>query len=280
MTKSENKLSKHNKKRNTAILYEFLIRELTKNVVDNNVAGKNTVLSLCKEHFKKGTMLRKELDLFNALDETKGLNSDTARRLLDRIVEAHAQLDPQKIFGEQSSLLDDMNKRLPKTVFTNFVPEYKSLASIAQIFSKGTPPKSKVLLEQALIEKMIIDASIKKEPEMVAIDNLTYKTFVNNFNSVYGKSLLPEQKELVTQFVMSFSDNGTGLKIFLNEEIGRLRKVIEESLTLEEIAADTRMVSKTKAVLEKIDSYKTMPVDKVLVGEVMKIQMLVKEVQS
>lgn len=61
---------------------------------------------------------------------------------------------------------------------------------------------------------------------MQHIDNLTYKTFVNKFNETYDKTLRAEQKELLTNYIVSFSDNGVGLKSYLNEEIGRLKNAV------------------------------------------------------
>jgi hypothetical protein len=42
---------KHNKKRNTIILYETLIRELTKSILEENEEKKKKVLSILKEFF-------------------------------------------------------------------------------------------------------------------------------------------------------------------------------------------------------------------------------------
>jgi len=274
------KKTRHNKKRNTAVLYEVLVRELTKCVVENNLRGKKAVLSLIKEHFKKGTLLSQELDLYRTLNESVGMSDDTARRLLDKVIQSYNGMDSDAIFQEQSELLNKMNKELPKAVFTNFIPDYKSLASISQIFSKSTPIRDKVLLEQNMVESLTAQPEKKEEEKLKVIDNLTYKTFVKKFNTVYGETLLPEQKELMTRFVMSFSDNGVSLKTFLNEEVGRLKKKVEESLKLEEIKEDDTMTDKTKLVLERMDGYREKPVDKAVVGEILKIQSLVKEIQG
>ena len=44
---------KHNKKRNTAFLYESLIKEMTKAVVDKNKELKNEIVSILREHLKR-----------------------------------------------------------------------------------------------------------------------------------------------------------------------------------------------------------------------------------
>jgi hypothetical protein len=54
-------------------------------------------------------------------------------------------------------------------------------------------------------------------------DNLVYKTFVKKYNKKYEEHLLEEQKEVVTRYATSFSDNGISLKIYLNEELEDLR---------------------------------------------------------
>lgn len=274
------KKAKHNKKRNTAVLYEVLVMELTKSVVDEDTKRKKVVLGMIKEHFKKGTLLAQELDLYKVLSESSNMSDDTARRLLDKAIQHYNGLDSDAIFAEQTALLKKMNRELPKTVFTNFIPDYKSLATISQIFSKSTPIKDKVLLESRVLETLTAAPERKEEGKLEILDNLTYKTFVNKFNTVYGESLLPEQKELMTRFVMSFSDNGVELKSFLNEEVGRLRQKVEESLKVKEVAEDSTMVNKTELVLERMGSYREKPIDKELVGEVLKIQALVKEIEA
>ena len=48
---------KHNKKRNTAFLFETLVKELTKAVLNNEAAKQKAVSTLIKEHFNKKTNL-------------------------------------------------------------------------------------------------------------------------------------------------------------------------------------------------------------------------------
>ena len=73
---------RHNKKRNTAFLYESLIKELTKAILKNDLKTKNKVLGLIRESFCKGSILKKELELYNTLLESKDLNKEFASRLL------------------------------------------------------------------------------------------------------------------------------------------------------------------------------------------------------
>ena len=54
---------KHNKKRNTAFLYETLIKEMTKAVIEKNIELKNEIFSIIKESFQNNSNLYKELKL-------------------------------------------------------------------------------------------------------------------------------------------------------------------------------------------------------------------------
>ena len=57
---------KHNKKRNTAFVYEALVRELTQSVVKNNKNKQNKIVSIIKEHFGSKTVLKEELKTHKA----------------------------------------------------------------------------------------------------------------------------------------------------------------------------------------------------------------------
>ena len=267
---------KHNKKRNTGFLYEVLVRELTKSIIGNDLQKKKIILSVIKEHFGKNRVLSRELELYKALDKLEENDPIVAEKILFEAKQEYKSINKQKIFNEQSTLIKLINKNLSKSVFTNFVPNYKNLATIAQIFNNEVPLKKRVLLEQSLIKGPDI---IEEKKEIVPIDDLVYKTFVRKFNDKYGKELLEEQKELLNKYISSFADNGLGLKIYLNEEIGRLRQIIEESLQTSEMREDSNMLESTKKVLAIIGDFKEKQVDADTLEKVLKIQNLVSEIQ-
>ena len=70
------------------------------------------------------------------------------------------------------------------------------------------------------------------------------------------------------------------LKIFLNEELGRLKKVIKHSIKLEEVRTDSDMLEKTNQILEMLESFKAKPLDKDMLTQILKIQDLTKEIES
>ena len=62
---------KHNKKRNTAFLYESLITELTKSIVKKDDVKKNTIIEIIKKYFSSGSNLKKELNLYRTILESE-----------------------------------------------------------------------------------------------------------------------------------------------------------------------------------------------------------------
>jgi len=271
--------TKHNKKRNTAFLYETLVREIAKSVINKQPERNNFIVSLIKEYFIKNTELSKELELYKTLNETNELDSSTAEKLIQESKKAHHKIDKKKLFIEQSRLISKINRNLSKQTFTNFVPNYRSLATISQIFNDDVSVKNKVLLEKELIKKMI--SSKDSNPDIkVPNTNLIYKTFIKKFNETYGESLLEEQKSLLQNYITSFDDNGIQLKLFLNEELGRLRKIVKESIKLEEIFSDSEMIKKTNKVLNIIEEFKSKPFDKEMLTQILKIQTLIREIKN
>lgn len=269
---------RHNKKRNTAFIYEALISELTKCSLSKNEKKRAAIVSLIKEHFKKGAALNKELAAYSIILESKGLEKDMATRLVAEARRVHSRLDREEVFTKQTKLISEINKEIGKETFNNFVGNYKSMATISQMFSETTPIKKVVLLEQKLIDS--ISKTDEGLEEVKHIDNLVYRTFAEKFNEKYTSSLLEEQKNLLGHYIASFADNSVELKLYLNEEISRLKVVVRASSTDEDLVSDSDMKEKINEVVSRLDGYRDTPIDASMIQEVLKIQSLAKEIQT
>ena len=267
---------KHNKRRNTAFLFEAIVKELTKAALKNDHKGKKEATAVLKEFFNKGSILAKELELYKALYETRATKEKEAEKILKEVKRVYSGLNHSSVFQAQSELITKVNKNLNSGVFSNFVPNYKAIASIAQLFGDKTSIKNKVLLERQIVNFMT-STPLKKKEQAKKLNSAELKLFAKHFNNTY-ESLLKEQKELLSKFVDSFKDNGLELKIFLNEEIGRLREKIKNSFESQEIKNDSEMVEKTKKVLEVIDSFKGQIINGSVLKKVLKIQELANEI--
>jgi len=268
---------KHNKKRNTAFVYEALIKEATVAILKKEDAKRDKAIELIKAHFKPGSTLRKDLDCYRSLCETQNLDRLTSEKILKESKLQRRLLDPDGLFKAQSVLIKDVNKELSPQVFNNFVPNYKSLATIAQIFSAKVSPKNRVILENEIIIKMLATTDTQKDEK---VDDVVYRTFAKKFNNKYDSELLEEQKQLLNHYVSSFADNSLELKLFLNEEIKRLINELERARVVEEIKADKEMTQKTQQIVEKLKTYARSGITDDVLLTVMRTQQLVKEIYN
>jgi len=270
---------KHNKKRNTAFVYEALIRELTKSVVKNNKHKQNKIVSIMKEHFANGTELSKELDVYKSIYETKSIQKGTAEKIVTEAKQKYSGLNKGTIFKEQSALINKINKTLSKNIFNNFVPNYKSIATVYSIFQDALPIKDRVLLEENIVEQMSASVETRQEGQQ-PMDSIIYGTFVNKFNEEYSGKLNENQKQLLTKYISSFSDNGVEMKYYLNEEIGSLKQKLKDCTSMPQITEDSTLKSKINKVYSILESYKEKEIDTDLIELVLKTQELVEEIEN
>ncbi len=270
---------KHNKKRNTAFVYEALIRELTKSVVKNNKNKQNKIVSIMKEHFATGTELSKELDVYKSVYETKDVEKRLAEKIVVEAKEKYSILNKKTIFKEQSALISKINKTLSRNLFDNFVPNYKNIATVYSIFQDALPIRDRVLLEENIIEQMSSSVVTKQETQQ-PMDNIIYSTFVNKFNEEYSEKLNEGQKQLLTKYISSFSDNGLEMKYYLNEEVGSLKSKLIACKEDPEINEDSSLKDKIDQVYSILESYKEKEIDTDLIELVLKTQELVEEIDK
>lgn len=269
---------KHNKKRNTALVYEALVRELTKSIIKKKKDRQKKVLSIIKESFRPNSVLAKELEIYKALYETTDLERSTAEKVLTEAKLQYNKLNKREIFKQQSGMIKKINTLLSKDIYNNFVPNYKNIASIYSIFNFDAPAKEKVLLEERIVSHMSSSVETTPEDAHEPIDNIVYRTFVENFNKEYSDSLLSEQALLLNKYISSFADNGLELKLFLNEELGRLKSAIKSYS--DKTVDDTHTEEQLGRVVEVLEDYKNQQIDKSMIEDVIKAQQLVREMED
>ena len=269
---------RHNKKRNTAFVYEALVREATVAVLKNQEEKRDRTVSILRKHFRGDSELRKDLECYRSLYENQNIGKETSQRILREVRLQRQLINPDNLFKQQSALIHDINKELSSDVFNNFVPNYKTLATIDQIFSLKTSPKNRVILENEVIKSMSTVACENRIDEK--IDKVLFKTFVEKFNDKYEVDLLQEQKELLTRYIVSFSDNALQLKYFLNEEIARLKEQLQQSTNIEEIKADSEMTQKTNKIIDRLSAYSKNGINEEVIFTVLKTQALVREINN
>jgi len=269
--------NKHNKKRNTAFVFEALTREATVAIVKGDAERKQKVVSIIRKHFADDSILRKDLECYRSLYENQELDENTSNKILESVKVSKRLIDPEGLFKQQTELINDINKDLTPDTFNNFVPNYKSLATIAKMFNTNSPKES-VILESKIINGM---TGRIEEQAMQTIDSITFSTFTKKFNEKYGSSLLREQKELLNHYITSFSVDELETKIFVNNEVTRLKESLRKAIEVEEIANDVDMMRKTNSVIQKLETFHNLnSLNESTLLTILKTQELVKEIYS
>ena len=265
---------KHNKKRNTAFVYEALIREGTSAILQKDESRCNKIVAIIKKHFKDGSVLKKDLECYKSLYESSNLSELDSARIIKEAKTQKNVIDSGVLFEAQTDLIHDINKEVQSSVFNNFVPNYKSLANIYQMFSDSTNPKDAVLLENLVIASMISVSNIKEEE---SVDRLVIETFINKFNKKYKDELYEEQKTLLNLYIQSFVDNSVEFKTFLNEEISRLKTELSKATLRKDISNDEEMTTKANEILLKLESFNRTTINEKVLLTVLRVQSLIRE---
>lgn len=260
---------KHNKKRNTAFLYEALVRELTKATMKKNNEKKNTIVSIFKEFFKPRSPLARDLKLYQNILQTKVDDKRLAEKIVFESRLERSAIDNKDLFNEQSALISRINKELSPEVFTNFVPNYKDLATLHQIFNNPRiEAKQRVLLEEAVISGMIIEEQEQKQ-RIDHIDNIVYESFTKRFNESY-EGLNTRQRDLLQAYIASVGDN-LEMKVYLDDEISNIKQELQESVELE-IFPDQK-----RELLDLVESFSDKEIGQQELTKILKIQQLLEE---
>ena len=102
--------TRYNKKRNTAFVYEVLIREGTSAILQKDEQRKNAIVKIIKKHFSTRSLLYKDLECYQSLQERQSLSEDKCLRVVKEARMQKRMIDPSTLFKQQTNLIKDVNK--------------------------------------------------------------------------------------------------------------------------------------------------------------------------
>jgi hypothetical protein len=226
---------KHSKFKNTGILFELLVRQITSDTLNNvseSQAGK-----LIRKYFHKNSPLSKELSLYQTILKEKFNAENKANSLLEACVTARNKISTQTLAREKYNLIKEIKENWNvDDFFKTKVSNYKVLASIYKLFEYKTEDNPKVLVESkyTLLEHITFNApktetkntvveTISKEDKEVR--QLAYKLMLEKFNNKYSK-LDTRQKKLLQTYITEVS-NTTQMKEYVSAESIKLTKELK-----------------------------------------------------
>lgn len=224
---------KHNKIKNTGILFELLVRKVASDVLDGK--SDSFAVKIMREHFHSKSELGKELQLYRSFFNTQVLSEVKAFNMLDLILEKRKTLNEKLLNTQKFLLIKEIKDHCDlKQFMSGRVASYKIHASIYKLFESlklesgniselNEVVSSKFAIiehlqgfykEENIIKESEYTQIIKQQPE--EIRHLSYKFLLENFNNTYNV-LNNNQKLLLREYINNGIDD-VKLKKFISTE--------------------------------------------------------------
>ena len=249
---------KHNKIRNTGLLYEFLLRQITADVLNKD--DKSKAISIVKSRFNETTELGKELALYNIVINKKFNNDAKADYFINEVIKERRKLNNSVLKREKYNLIKEIQSNYNLQKFTSSkVPNYKIYASTYKLFEfiNSLSPDEKTESFFNLVEHITtnnrdikLSETISNLPDDEDLRILTYKTLLEKFNQKYTK-LSGAQKNLLKEYINNIS-NTNSLKDTLQVIVSELKKDLK---THSKNLKDKVVKIKLKEAINSIDKF-------------------------
>ena len=194
---------KHSKLRNTGLLFEFLLRQVT---VDGlNKKKESPALKIIKRQFNEHTEIGKELALYNLIMTKKFKSDKKADFFLSEVIRQRGKLNNMNLRREKYNIIASIKESYDvNQLFSSKVPNYKVFASVYKLFEG--------------IEEMGADE--KTESYFIVVENVT--TLTHKKNKSYT-NLSDEQKYVLKEYISNIS-NTNNFSSFVETQIPKLKK--------------------------------------------------------
>ena len=230
---------KHSKYRNTGLIYELLVKQIASDTLskDNSPA-----VSILKKYFSGNSTLVKEFKLYEYILKNSNISQGKAEMIISTITEVSRKLDQRALKKAKYDLISEKRDNYKLNEFFGIqVSNYKAIASLyclleAQNNDNLIDPDLLVSFKSSILEHL---TTAKQDPNSVKdtlieeyskydkdLKLLTFKFLLEKFNSKY-KDLLPEQKNVLRQFITSVNSSQK-LRSLVNEELDKIRTSVEK----------------------------------------------------
>ena len=237
---------KHNKIKNTGILFELLLRQVTADIFASQ--NKSKSVSLIKEYFNKKTALGKELELYQLLVKNNYKDTSKADYLISVVTESRKRISDSRLRKEKYNLIKEIKDSFSvKDFFKSQIPNYKVLASIYKLFeyaesSENFNPAEIVTSKCTILEHLTSKPIKTKEKNDIKdklineykqqgndLRLLSYKILVEKFNKKYSV-LGDKQRVLLKEYINNIS-NTNGLDDYISNEFKSVKSELKHHTT-------------------------------------------------
>jgi len=282
---------KHSKFKNTGVLFELLVRQITLEVLNGD--KKENAKKIVREYFAPNTELNKELRLYDILLKEKYSSETKADRLVETVCDAHAKLNQSTLSKEKFNLIKEVSAKFDIEQFLSSpITNYKVLASIYKVFESKRESNydikdifnSKITLIENITSKPSQKLKPTEDTKLIEIYKqqdkdlrlLTYKILVETFNKKYT-NLDDSQKNLLKEYINNIT-NTTKFKDYVSIELPNIIAELKAIKVKVQDRVTTIKLSETISVLEKMKIGKAVTDNNV--SSIMLSYELIKELKS
>ena len=225
----------HNKYKNTGIIFELLVRQITSDILYHK---ESKAIGILKKFFNNKSELSKDLILYKAITDSDTLAESKASIFIDTIVSQGDKINYDKLLKEKFNLIKSIKNNYElDTFFKSKIKNYKAYAATyilleskktkLQVTPKDIYNNKITLIEHISKNNEILDSSEKdflKEDKEIRI--LAYRLLVEKFNDQYS-NLNNDQKDILREYINNIS-NTVKLKEYFNKRTTHAIKTLNE----------------------------------------------------
>lgn len=274
-------MTRHNKKRNSGLLYEFLVRKISRSLVEGDNNSANISKNILKKYFSTGTEVHKEYRLINALVNVPVGSEAVAQAVLQEARNASRRFDSKMLRIEKDNLIREINHTFgPDAIYAESVPVYKSYATAGTLVKYWREEKeldlsTVIKYEKVLIESLARPVELKEIEEVDSqVDNLVVKVATNKMQRKYESKLNKTQSQLINLYAVE--NNAKGVRQMIES-------IVEEALAnLSEYSGkqNEAFSERASAVSENIRNLNTAEIDDSVIAKTLEIVELNEQLQG
>jgi len=227
---------KHSKYKNTGILFELLVRQITADTLSNT---ESPAINILKKYFGK-TELGREYKLYESFFRHTNTSEAKADMVISTIIESSKHLNRSVLKRQKYNLIKEIKNHYNlEEFFKTKLPNYKAQAALFTLLEVYTSenlsnPNQIIENKTVLLEYLVKSPINKKEVRENILEEfknqdkdirvLAYRVLLEKFNDKYA-DLNPRQKLVLKEFINSV-DNTPKLREFYNTKINEIKNTL------------------------------------------------------
>ena len=262
---------KHSKFRNTGLIFELLVKQIASDTMSKQ---DSPAVDIIKKFYASNLSLAKEYKLYEFLVKNRSCSQSKAETIVSTITEVSKRIDQKVLKSQKYQLISEIKKHYNlEEFFGTQVKDYKALAALyclleAQNNDQLVDPQFLINNKTTILEHLTSTSQNEEGVKDALIEEyskydkdlklLTFKILLEKFNKKY-KNLLPEQKNILKEFVTSVNSQ-TRLRTLVNEEMNKIASAVRNlsskvkdevvKIKLDEVSKNIKPLSKQERITD------------------------------